>query len=85
MDMDELKQRQKRLQEQRDRLVAMKKEEREKKLKDFEKKNPQRPQSARAARSALAEKEASGKAGGDELAMRRAIAKKLQEELIGKN
>ena len=85
MDMDELKERQKRLQEQRDRLIAMKKEEREKKLKDFEKSNPKRPQSARAARSALQEKTTAAKEDEDKMAMRRAIAKKLQEELIGKN
>lgn len=56
MSQDELKRRQEYLKEQRDKLLKMKQQEREKQLSGAVKANPGRPQSARAARSALANK-----------------------------
>ena len=87
MSADELKKRQEYLRQQRDKLVEMKRKEREKQLLTAEKSNPQRPMSARVARQAM-----KGETGGDDkkvspeeqkkLDMRRAIANKLKAELI---
>jgi len=54
MTPDELKRRQEYLNEQREKLLKMKQQEREKQLSGAVKANPGRPQSARAARTALA-------------------------------
>ena len=86
MSADELKKRQEYLRQQRDKLVEMKRKEREKQLLTAEKSNPQRPMSARVARQAM-----KGETGDDKkvspeeqkkLDMRRAIANKLKAELI---
>ena len=62
----------------------MKKEAREKQLGSELKSQPKRPQSARAARSAM-QNELSAKAEDEKkMAMRRAIADKLKQEVIGK-
>lgn len=82
-----MKKRQEFLRQQRDKLLAMKKEQREKQLGDAEKSGPKRPSSARAARSAMRQPpEESAQAAEDEkkLAMRRAIADRLRQEVIGK-
>lgn len=88
MSPGELKQRQDFLRQQRDKLLAMKKEAREKQLKDAERSAPKRPMSARAARSALTKPPALPTAEQIEdekkMAMRRAIADKLREEVVGK-
>ena len=84
---NELQERQKFLKAQRDRLLAEKKVAREKKLKQAEKCQSGRPQSARAARSAMKEKEEldakQNAADQEKLEMRRAIAAKLRQEVIG--
>ena len=67
----------------------MKKEAREKQLQEAERTQSKRPVSARAARSALSKGDAGvgnskAKAEDDKkLAMRRAIAEKLRQEVIG--
>lgn len=85
---EELKKRQTFLSQQRDKLLAMKKEAREKQLGAATKSQPQRPQSARAARSAMnrSQEQKSPDAAEDQkkLAMRKAIADKLRQEVIGK-
>ena len=88
LSAEELKKRQEYLRQQRDKLVEMKRKEREKQLLTAEQSNPQRPMSARAARQTM-----DGNAGGDnkkvtpeeqkKLDMRRAIANKLKAELMG--
>jgi hypothetical protein len=85
LSADELKNRQNFLREQRDKLLAMKKEAREKQLGVEASKKPQRPQSARAARAAMSGNEGNEKSADDEkkMAMRRAIAARLKEEVIG--
>ena len=86
MSEDELKKRQEFLQQQRDKLLAMKKEQREKQLGEAERTGPKRPSSARAARSAMKQPPEAGHSEEDEkkLAMRRAIADRLRQEVIGK-
>lgn len=86
---DEIRQRQDFLRQQRDKLLAMKKETREKQLQDAERsQGSKRPVSARAARSAMndrpAEQTAASAENDRKMAMRRAIAEKLREEVIGK-
>lgn len=54
MSPDELKRRQEYLKEQREKLLKMKQQDREKQLSSAVKSNPARPQSARAARAAMA-------------------------------
>lgn len=84
---DELKQRQQYLKQQRDKLVAMKKKEREKQLLAAEQTQPQRPVSARNARSVL-QGDQQKKVDPEEekkLAMRKAIANRLKSELLGNN
>ena len=86
---DEIRQRQQFLREQRDKLLAMKKEAREKQLRETEQDcGSHRPVSARAARSALrtaAAQQSPHSAESDKkMAMRKAIAEKLRQEVIGK-
>ncbi|KAL4238980.1 Cilia- and flagella-associated protein 36 [Mactra antiquata] len=89
MSADEIKKRQEYLRAQRDKLIAMKKKEREKQLLSAEQSNPERPQSSRAARQMLD----NGKTGQQQEAtvspeeqkkieMRRQIANKLKAELM---
>ncbi|KAJ8309028.1 hypothetical protein KUTeg_013902 [Tegillarca granosa] len=87
---EELQKRQQYLKEQRDKLLEMKKKEREKQLLTAEKSQPQRPMSARAAKSALSKSggpESSSKQLSPEeekkLAMRKAIAVRLKSEVLG--
>ena len=54
MSPDELKRRQDYLKEQREKLLKMKQQDREKQLSSALKSNPARPQSARTARAAMA-------------------------------
>lgn len=89
LSADELQRRQEFLKQQRDKLIAMKKNEREKHLLSAEKAAPSRPKSARAARSALSMKKEDAKAGPNaeeqkQLEMRRAIANRLKQEVVGK-
>lgn len=89
MSPGELAERQNFLRAQRDKLVALKKEQREKQLSLAAESQPSRPQSARAARSALRQTSDGGlsdekkKEDEKKLAMRRAIADKLKQEVIG--
>jgi len=84
----EILQRQAFLREQRDKLLALKKTAREKQLSDAERSAPtKRPVSARAAKSAL-RNDGAGEANPQDdrkMAMRRAIAEKLREEVVGKH
>ena len=91
MDPAELERRKEFLKKQRDKLLAMKKEEREKQLKEAEKENLRsRPKSARAARSAFGRSGAGGAGGAAALdpatlKLRQALAEKLKQEVIGKH
>lgn len=83
-----MKKRQDYLKQQRDKLVEMKKKEREKQLLSAEQIQPQRPVSARNARSALQGGQDAKKVDPEEekkLAMRKAIANRLKSELLGNN
>ena len=84
MDPEELKKRQAFLKEQRDKLLVMKKEAREKHLGVEVQSQPKRPASARAARSAMKGGDMPATSDEDEkkMAMRRAIADKLKREVI---
>ena len=92
VDPDELKKRTEFLKLQRDKLLAMKKEERERQLADAEKsQSKSRPKSARAARSAFGGKGGRSAAAAapsidpQTLKVRRALAEKLKQEVIGKS
>ncbi|XP_069116099.1 cilia- and flagella-associated protein 36-like [Argopecten irradians] len=92
LDAAQLKQRQDYLKQQRDKLLAMKKAEREKQLLSAEQTQRTRPTSARVARAALkSQKEelAPSKTLSPEeekkMAMRRAIASKLRSEMLDNN
>lgn len=79
----ELQERQRYLKEQRDRLLAMKKEAREKQLGKAEQSQSGRPQSARTARSALqGDVDTLSEEEQKKIAMRKAIAAKLRQEVI---
>ena len=84
IDPDELQKRTEFLKEQRDKLLAMKKAEREKQLAEVEQQQLRsRPKSARAARSAM--KHRSSKESDldpETLKARRALAEKLKQEVI---
>ncbi|KAL5008428.1 hypothetical protein ScPMuIL_014009 [Solemya velum] len=92
LNPEELRKRQEFLSQQRDKLIAMKKKEREKQLLAAEQSQPQRPMSARAAKSLLnsnadedhKELEQTKLSPDEEkkIAMRRAIADRLKAELL---
>lgn len=88
MSADEIKKRQEYLRAQRDKLISMKKKEREKQLLSAEQSNPERPQSARAARQMLAnekgmeQKQTVSPEEQKKIEMRRQIANKLKAELM---
>lgn len=89
LSADEIRQRQEFLRQQRDKLLAMKKEAREKQLHAAERDyGSHRPVSARAARSALqasvGQQSAASAENDKKMAMRKAIAEKLRQEVIGK-
>jgi len=88
LNADEIRQRQEFLRQQRDKLLAMKKEAREKQLHEAERDHgSHRPVSARAARSALqapAQQSPDTAENDKKMAMRKAIAEKLRQEVIGK-
>ena len=88
LSADEVRQRQEFLRRQRDKLLAMKKDAREKQLRFAEREHAsQRPVSARAARSALQAPPAAAAHTPDDckkMAMRKAIAEKLRQEVIDK-
>lgn len=90
IDQDELAKRTEFLRSQRDKLLAMKKAEREKQLDEVEQKQMKtRPKSARAARSSFVDTKAPTLGGGSgqldpaTLQARRALAEKLKQEVIG--
>ncbi|KAL8590290.1 hypothetical protein ACOMHN_006406 [Nucella lapillus] len=76
------------LKQQRDKLMEMKRREREKQLLSAASSQPARPASARAARNSLRQSEAAEPAGQSEeekkLAMRKAIANRIKSEVMGK-
>ena len=83
IDPSELKRRTAFLKAQRDKLLAMKKAEREKQLEEVEKSQMKsRPKSAKAARSALGGR-STPKIDPKTLEARRALAEKLKAEVIG--
>ena len=90
MSPDELSKRQDFLKQQRDKLLAMKKAEREKQLlKAEQNQGSARPRSARAARSAMKQQAPAVETVSEEeekkLAMRKAIANRLRQEVIKKD
>ena len=88
LSAEDQKKREQFLKQQRDKLMAMKKKEREKLLLSAERSQPQRPVSARAARAALNQDNRLTKTVNPEdekkLAMRRAIANRIKTELMDK-
>lgn len=83
---DELKKRQEFLRTQRDKLLAMKKQAREKQLGVASEAQPTRPQSARVARDAMSSqtaKQSTDIDNDEKMQMRRAIADRLKKEVIG--
>ena len=85
IDPAELKKRTEFLKEQRDKLLAMKRAEREKQLAEVEQQQlKSRPKSAKAARSALRHRNiASSNIDPETLKARQALAEKLKQEVIG--
>ncbi|KAL3874662.1 hypothetical protein ACJMK2_037644 [Sinanodonta woodiana] len=88
LNPEELKKRQEFLRQQRDKLVEMKRKEREQQLLSLEQDQQKRPTSAQVARNALKgeKKSEPAKPNPEEqkkLEMRRAIASKLKAELMG--
>ncbi|XP_042222559.1 cilia- and flagella-associated protein 36-like isoform X2 [Homarus americanus] len=80
IDPEELKRRQKYLKRQRDKLLALKQQEREKQLAAYEETAPQkRPKSSRAARKVLD----GSSIDPQTLKLRRALAERLKAEVIG--
>ena len=80
MDPAELKRRTDFLKSQRDKLLAMKRAERDKQLAEAEKsQSGTRPKSARAARSAFS----GSKIDSETLKARKALAAKLKQEVVG--
>ena len=89
MSEDDMAKRVEYLKQQRDRLLALKKSEREKQLNQYEKSEPRkRPTSARVARQAVAGKPIQAPEVSAEdakrIAMRKALAEKLKKEVIHK-
>lgn len=88
MNEEEYKRRAEFLRQQRDKLMEMKRKEREKQLLTAERAQPQRPASARAARAAMQQATGGNSQASAEdekkMAMRRAIADRLKSELIGR-
>lgn len=90
LSADEIRERQEFLRKQRDKLLAMKKEARASQLEEAERSHgAQRPVSARTARTALStaatsQSSATSTDSDKKMAMRRAIAEKLRQEVIGK-
>lgn len=89
MSEDEYKKRVNFLKQQRDKLMEMKRREREKQLLSAASDQPARPASARAARNALRQPEAPAEPAAPseeekKLAMRKAIASRIKSELMGK-
>ena len=84
IDPIELKKRTEFLKEQRDKLLAMKKAEREKQLAEVEQQQLRsRPKSAKAARSALKNRNiSSSNIDPETLKARQALAEKLKQEVI---
>lgn len=89
MSEDEYKKRVNFLKQQRDKLMEMKRREREKRLLSAASSQPARPASARAARSALSQPDAVAESAtpseeDKKLAMRKAIANRIKSEVMGK-
>lgn len=85
VDPAELKKRTEFLREQRDKLLAMKRAEREKQLEEAEKTSSRaRPKSARAARTAMSSSgQSTVQIDPQTLKARKALAEKLRAEVIG--
>jgi hypothetical protein len=82
VDAEELMRRQEYLKAQRDKLLALKKQEREKQLQAVESdSSKQRPRSAKAAQSALAGHAA---INAQTLHVRKALAERLKSEVVGR-
>ncbi|XP_029643064.1 cilia- and flagella-associated protein 36-like [Octopus sinensis] len=89
LNPENLKKRQEFLRQQRDKLIEMKKNERQKQLMKAEKDQPQRPKSARIARSLLTQKpdkvsQESNTVKNEAIAMRQAIANRIKLEVMSK-
>ncbi|KAK6180985.1 hypothetical protein SNE40_008938 [Patella caerulea] len=91
LNQEEMQKRVNFLKQQRDKLMEMKRKEREKSLLTAEKANPKRPMSARAARAAMSQagpvqpqKPTVNPEEEKKMAMRRAIASRIKNEVMGK-
>lgn len=81
VDAEELERRQQYLKKQRDKLLALKKNERQKKLKAAEVESVARPKSARVAQAALAGQQ---ERPSQALSGRRVLAERLRSEVVGR-
>ncbi|XP_057315377.1 cilia- and flagella-associated protein 36-like [Hydractinia symbiolongicarpus] len=84
---EDLKKRAEYLKQQRDKLLAMKKQEREKQLSEYTKSQPKRPSSARVAKQAVTGEIAAPAPSAEDqkrMAMRKALAEKLKKEVVYK-
>lgn len=81
MSSEEAKRRQEYLKQQRDKLLALKKQEREKMLQQYERTN--RPKSARAAQKLVTEENSEQSVDPKVLAFRKSLAAKLKAEVVG--
>ncbi|GFX98108.1 cilia-and flagella-associated protein 36 [Trichonephila clavipes] len=81
---EEIKRRQEYLRQQREKLVALKKQEREKLLQRYEENSSSRPRSARAAQRAVQEDAANPAPDANVQAFRKSLAAMLKAEVIGK-
>jgi hypothetical protein len=82
VDAEDLMRRQEYLKAQRDKLLALKKQEREKQLQAVESgSSKQRPRSAKAAQSALA---GQPEINAQTLQVRKALAERLKSEVVGR-
>lgn len=81
----DMEKRQQYLRQQRDRILAMKKQERSRRLSDADQATAQaRPRSSRAARKVLREEDCTEAMDPQTLAFRKTLAAKLRSEVIGK-
>ncbi|XP_054712662.1 cilia- and flagella-associated protein 36-like isoform X1 [Uloborus diversus] len=82
VSQEEARRRQEYLKQQRDKLLALKKQEREKLLQNYEKSSSDRPRSARAAKRMVEEEQTDADVDPKVLAFRKSLAAKLKAEVV---
>ncbi|CAL1264625.1 unnamed protein product, partial [Larinioides sclopetarius] len=84
VSQEEIRRRQEYLRQQREKLLALKKQEREKLLQKYEENTTSRPRSARAAQRAVQEEKAEPASDANVQAFRNSLAARLKAEVIDK-